>query len=132
VAINPLTASGQVDGGMLMALGYALSEELVLDGDGRIVNAQIGPYWLFRADDAPPSEVFLVQTLEPSGPFGAKAVGEIPVDGVAPAVRNAILDAAGVALDTLPFTPERVWQALEAREADGDATRELAEVAHRR
>ena len=116
VAINPTTASGQVEGGMAMALGYALTEELVLDGAGRPVNARFGPYWIHRADDTPATEVFLVQTMEPSGPFGAKAVGEIPVDGVAPAVRNAILDATGVALDTLPLTPERVWSAL--REAE--------------
>jgi len=57
--------------------------------------------------------VFLVQTMEDSGPFGAKAVAEIPKDGVAPAVRNAILDATGVGIDSLPFTPERVWSALQ-------------------
>jgi putative selenate reductase molybdopterin-binding subunit len=120
VAINPTTASGQVEGGMLMALGYALTEELVLDDDGRVVNGRLGPYWIFRADDAPPTEVVLVQTLEPSGPFGAKAVGEIAADGVAPAVRNAILDATGAALAATPFTPERVWRALRAsREARG-------------
>jgi hypothetical protein len=105
VPINPLTASGQVEGGVLMALGYALCEELVLDGDGRPVNAKLGPYWIYRADDAPATEVFLIQTNEPSGPFGAKAVGEIPTVGVAPAVRNAILDATGVALNVTPFTP---------------------------
>ena len=96
VPINPLTASGQVEGGVMMALGYALCEELVLDDDGRPVNARLGAYWIYRADDAPATEVFLVQTNEPSGPFGAKAVGEIPTVGVAPAVRNAILDATGV------------------------------------
>jgi putative selenate reductase molybdopterin-binding subunit len=56
--------------------------------------------------------VFLVQTMEPSGPFGAKSVGEIAIDGVAPAVRNAILDATGVTVNELPLTPERVWRAL--------------------
>jgi putative selenate reductase molybdopterin-binding subunit len=116
IAVNPTTASGQVDGGMLMALGYALTEELVLDDTGRLTNGRFGPYWIYRADDAPPTEVFLVQTFEPSGPFGAKAAGEIPVDGVAPAVRNAILDATGVALNTLPMTPERVWRGLRALE----------------
>jgi putative selenate reductase molybdopterin-binding subunit len=114
VPINPLTASGQVEGGVLMALGYALCEELVLDEGGRPVNARLGPYWIYRADDAPPTEVFFVQTMEPSGPFGAKAVGEIPTVGVAPAVRNAILDATGVAINDTPFTPERVWRALHA------------------
>ncbi|HXP22115.1 MAG TPA: molybdopterin cofactor-binding domain-containing protein [Streptosporangiaceae bacterium] len=119
VPINPLTASGQVEGGVLMALGYALCEELVLDGEGRPVNGRLGPYWIYRADDAPDTEVFLIQTMEPSGPFGAKAVGEIPTVGVAPAVRNAILDATGVAISTIPFTPERVWRAL--REEGGPA-----------
>ena len=55
--------------------------------------------------------------MEDSGPFGAKAVAEIPKDGVAPAVRNAILDATGTAINELPFTPERVWAALQAAEA---------------
>jgi len=113
VAINPITASGQVEGGMMQALGYALTEEIVLDDAGRPLNARIGPYWIYRADDVPPTEVFLVETLEPTGPFGAKAVGEIPIDGVAPAVRNAILDATGVAIDAIPLTPERVWRALQ-------------------
>ena len=115
VAINPVTASGQVDGAMAQALGYALTEELVLDEDGRPLNGRLGPYWIFRADDMPPTEVFLVQTMEPSGPFGAKAVAEIPMDGVAPAVRNAILDATGVAINEIPFTPERVWRALQSK-----------------
>ncbi len=113
VPINPVTASGQVEGAMLQALGYALCEEVVLDGEGRPLNDRFGPYWIFRADDTPPMEVYLVQTMEPSGPFGAKAVAEIPMDDVAPAVRNAILDATGVAINTIPFTPERVWRALQ-------------------
>ncbi|HLN06395.1 MAG TPA: molybdopterin cofactor-binding domain-containing protein, partial [Acidimicrobiales bacterium] len=125
VAVNPITASGQVEGAMLMGLGYALSEELVLDQQGRIVNARLGPYRVFRSDDAPASEVFLVQTMEPSGPFGAKAIGEIPIVGVAPAVRNAILDATGVAINTTPFTPERVWRALHGEQAGGSPELQL-------
>ena len=112
VAINPTTASGQVEGAMLQALGYGLTEELVLDEAGHAVNARFGPYWVFRADDTPPMEVYLVQTMEETGPFGAKSIGEIAIDGVAPAVRNAILDATGVAINALPLTPERVWRAL--------------------
>src|ERR1022692_2437475 len=84
VAINPVMASGQVEGGMVQALGYAVSEELVIDATGRMVNPRFGPYWVFRADDVPATEVFLVQTMEPSGPFGAKAVGEIPMDAAPP------------------------------------------------
>ncbi|MGA2530156.1 MAG: molybdopterin cofactor-binding domain-containing protein [Acidimicrobiales bacterium] len=118
VAINPLTASGQIEGAVLMGLGYALTEELILDSDGKVVNPRFGPYWIPRSDDAPDMEVFLVQTFEPSGPYGAKAIGEIGVVGVAPAVRNAILDATGVSLFEIPFTPERVWRALRQSEAN--------------
>ncbi len=114
VAINPVTASGQVEGGMLQALGYAHCEEFAFDDEGRLVNDSFGPYKIYRADEVPETVVYLVQTLEDSGPFGAKAVAEIPKDGVAPALRNAILDATGVAISDLPFTPERVWNALNA------------------
>ena len=114
VAINPVTASGQVEGGMIQALGYAHCEEIVLDDEGRMVNPSFGPYKIYRADEMPDTVVYLVQTMEDSGPFGAKAVAEIPKDGVAPAIRNAILDATGAAINELPFTPERVWAALQA------------------
>ena len=114
VAINPITASGQVEGGMAQALGYAHCEEFDLDDRGVVGNARFGPYKIYRADEMPDTVVYLVQTMEDSGPFGAKAVAEIPKDGVAPAMRNAILDATGVAIDELPFTPERVWRALHA------------------
>jgi len=117
VPINPVTASGQVEGAMAQALGYAICEEVVLDEQGRAVNARLGPYWIMRSDDMPTTEVFLVETMEPSGPYGAKSVAEIPMDGVAPAVRNAILDATGVGLTSTPFTPERVWRALRASQA---------------
>jgi putative selenate reductase molybdopterin-binding subunit len=113
VAINPITASGQVEGGMTQALGYGHCEEMAYDAEGRMVNPQLGPYKIYRADEMPELEVILVQTNEPSGPFGAKAVAEIPKDGVAPALRNAILDATGVQINRIPFTPERVWAALQ-------------------
>ena len=115
VAINPVTASGQVEGGMLQALGYAHCEEFAFDEDGALVNDEFGPYWIYRADEMPEMVVYLVQTMEDSGPFGAKAVAEIPKDGVAPAVRNAILQATGTAINNLPFTPERVHAAITAQ-----------------
>ena len=113
VAINPITASGQVEGGMVQALGYGHCEEMVYDEAGRMLNPQLGPYKIYRADEMPEMEVILVQTMEPSGPFGAKAIAEIPKDGVAPALRNAIYNATGVRIDRIPFTPERVWRALQ-------------------
>jgi putative selenate reductase molybdopterin-binding subunit len=99
---------------MVQALGYAHCEEYAYDEAGRMLNDRLGPYKIYRADEMPETEVFLVQTLEDSGPFGAKAVAEIPKDGVAPAIRNAIINATGVAIADLPFTPERVWTALHA------------------
>jgi putative selenate reductase molybdopterin-binding subunit len=114
VAINPITASGQVEGGMLQALGYAHCEEFAFDDDGRMLNDSLGPYKIYRADEMPETEVFLIQTMEDSGPFGAKAIAEIPKDGMAPAIRNAINNATGVAINELPFTPERVWTALQS------------------
>ena len=112
IAINPVTASGQVEGGMLQALGYALSEEMVYDAQGRLQNPRLGDYRIFAADETPELTTILVQTYEPSGPYGAKAIAEIPMDGVAPAVASAIYDATGVRMRSLPFTPERVWNAL--------------------
>jgi putative selenate reductase molybdopterin-binding subunit len=113
VAINPITASGQVEGGLVQALGYAHCEEYLFDDDGRMINDTLGPYRIYRADEMPEIEVFLVQTMEDSGPFGAKAVAEIPKDGVAPAMRAAIINATGTVINDLPFTPERVWNALQ-------------------
>jgi putative selenate reductase molybdopterin-binding subunit len=114
VPINPMTASGQVEGGMVQALGYAHCEEMAYDETGRMINSKFGPYWIYRADEMPRIDTYLVETMEKSGPFGAKAIAEIPKDGVAPAIRNAIVNATGTRIDAIPFTPERVWNALQA------------------
>jgi putative selenate reductase molybdopterin-binding subunit len=110
--INPITASGQVEGGIAQALGFAHCEEMVYDERGRLVNARLGPYHVYKSNEMPKVEVIFVQTEEPSGPFGAKSVSEIPMDGIAPALADAIHDATGVWMREVPFTPERVWRAL--------------------
>ncbi len=112
MVINPVTASGQVEGGLVQALGYAVSEEMIYDGFGDLETKRFGDYRIFAADEVPELEAILVQTYEPSGPYGAKAVAEIPMDGVAPAVASAIHNAVGVRLNSTPFTPEKVWRAL--------------------
>jgi putative selenate reductase molybdopterin-binding subunit len=112
--INPITATGQVEGGLAQALGFAHSEETVFDTEGGIVNSRFGPYRVYTASEMPAVDVIFVQTDEPSGPFGAKSVAEIPMDGVAPAIASAIHDATGVWMRELPYTPERVWRALQA------------------
>jgi putative selenate reductase molybdopterin-binding subunit len=115
VIVNPLTASGQIEGGMTQALGYAVCEEMRYDEKGVAYERDLDRYHVFRADEMPELETIFVETFEPSHPFGVKAVAEIPMDGVAPAVGNAILDAIGVNVDVNPTTPERVWKAIKAR-----------------
>lgn len=113
VIVNPLTASGQIEGGMTQALGYAVCEEMRYDEKGSAYERDLDRYHIFRADEMPDLETIFVETFEPSHPFGVKAVAEIPMDGVAPAVGNAILDALGVNVDEIPATPERVWKAIK-------------------
>ncbi len=113
VIVNPLTASGQIEGGMTQALGYAVCEEMRYDEKGNAIERDLDRYHIFRADEMPALETIFVETFEPSHPFGVKAVAEIPMDGVAPAVGNAILDAVGANVDENPATPERVWSALQ-------------------
>jgi len=116
-AINPLTAAGQVEGGMAQALGFAHCEEMLYDRDGQAINPRFGPYRIYTSNEMPLMDVIFVQTDEPSGPFGAKSVAEIPMDGVAPALASAIHDATGVWIRELPYAPERVWRALRCTKA---------------
>jgi putative selenate reductase molybdopterin-binding subunit len=113
VIVNPITASGQIEGGMTQALGYAVCEEMVYDDFGQAREKDLMDYHIFRADEMPELETIFVETFEPSHPFGVKAVAEIPMDGVAPAVGNAVLDACGADIFENPVTPERVWRALK-------------------
>jgi len=112
VIVNPLTAAGQVEGGMTQALGYAVSEELLYDQMGRPRETSFSDYHIFAANEMPSLQTIFVETLEPSHPFGVKAVAEIPIDGVGPAVGNAVFNACGAEVDRAPITPERIWQAL--------------------
>ncbi len=113
--INPLTASGQIEGGMIQALGYAVCEEMKYDQAGKAREIDLKDYHIFRSDEIPELETIFVETFEPSHPFGVKAAAEIPMDGVAPAVGNAIQDATGAVVDQIPATPERIWRALKLK-----------------
>jgi putative selenate reductase molybdopterin-binding subunit len=115
VIINPLTASGQIEGGMAQALGYAVCEEMRYDSRGGALERDLDRYHILRSTEMPELTTIFVETFEPSHPFGVKAVAEIPMDGVAPAVGNAILDAVGANIDRIPATPERVWRAMRER-----------------
>jgi putative selenate reductase molybdopterin-binding subunit len=98
---------------MLQALGYGLSEELVSDAQGCILNPRLDDYRVFRADESPSLETIFIETFEPSHPLGVKSVSEIVVNGAAPAVINAVYDATGILMKRTPITPEALWQALQ-------------------
>ncbi len=111
--VNPPLAIGQVEGGVAMGLGQALIEELVFDERGRPLNKGLIDYKIFKATQMPKFKTILVETYEPTGPFGVKAIAEIPIDGPAPAVANALKHAIGTRVFELPLTPERVLRALD-------------------
>jgi putative selenate reductase molybdopterin-binding subunit len=118
VAINPATASGQIEGGNMQACGYAHCEEMTYDVEGGVHQRRLGQYRIYSADETPELQSILIQTYEPSGPYGAKAVAEIPMDGVAPAITNAVHHATGVRFYRIPLTPERVWRGLHGMQDD--------------
>jgi CO/xanthine dehydrogenase Mo-binding subunit len=111
-AINPVAAEGQIQGGFVQGLGYALFEEMVWS-DGRLANPSMLDYKIPAAAEVP-LEVHPVMLEHPSeeGPFGAKGVAEVGLVGVAPAISNAIRHATGVSLRRIPATSERVLRAL--------------------
>lgn len=113
-AIHPVLAAGQIEGGTLQAVGYGLLEELVWD-KGRIINNRLTNYIIPTSLDAPEMETIIVEKAYPHGPFGAKGVGELPMDGAAPAIAAAVFNATGAFIGEIPITPERLQAALEKR-----------------
>lgn len=112
-AINPLGVAGQVEGGVVQGVGYALYEEMVIK-DGEVQNPSFLDYRLPTVVDAPEVDAVIVEIPDEAGPFGAKGVGEPPVIGPSAAIANAIHDAVGVRIQELPITPEKVLRALDA------------------
>jgi len=114
-AINPMSVEGQIQGGFVQGLGFALFEEVVWDG-ARIANPSLMDYKIATTLDVPREiHPLLVEEPELDGPFGAKGIGEIPICAVAPAIANGIASAASVRLRQLPLTPERVLRAMLAQ-----------------
>ncbi len=110
--INPITAEGQIEGGATQALGYGVCEEMVYDQNGALLTTNFSDYRIYSAPDMPEMQTYIVETSDPFGPFGAKAIAEIPIDGMAPAVANAVADALGMRIREIPLTPERVLRAI--------------------
>jgi xanthine dehydrogenase molybdenum-binding subunit len=109
--LNRLGIEGQIEGGVVMGQGYALTENLVVEG-GRVKNPNFRDYKLVTAPEIPEMDLSFVETMDGEGPQGAKGVGEAPAICIAAAVANAIENATGVRITSLPFTPERVYRAL--------------------
>ena len=113
-AIHPLLVEGQIEGGTLQAVGYGLLEYLVWDR-GHIVNNRLTNYIIPTSLDAPEMETIIIEKEYPYGPFGAKGIGELPMDGAAPAIAAAVLNATGAFISELPVTPERLQKAIEKK-----------------
>jgi putative selenate reductase molybdopterin-binding subunit len=113
--VNPQMAEGQVEGAAVQSVGYGLYERMPFDADGRMVFRTFRDYTIATASDVPELVTIFVPTHEPTGAFGAKAVAEIPINGPAPAIANAVFHATGLRLRSLPLTPDRVLAALAAR-----------------
>jgi CO/xanthine dehydrogenase Mo-binding subunit len=120
-ALNPVLVQGQIEGSIYMALGEALMEEQEFRGERgpRVLGVHRIPSMLeYKSPttfETPDIRTFLVETLDPEGPFGAKEVGQGPLLPVIPAIANAVHDAVGVRIDETPITPEKVLRALENR-----------------
>jgi CO/xanthine dehydrogenase Mo-binding subunit len=115
--INPMLVEGQVEGGISMGVGFALQEEILFDAAGRQVNPNLTNYIMPTALDMPEIEVNIVQSYDPTGPFGAKGVGEPTSVPTAAAIANAIYDAVGVRVTSLPMTSEKVLAAIREKRA---------------
>jgi CO/xanthine dehydrogenase Mo-binding subunit len=112
VVINPQQVRGQIEGGVAQAIGFALTENFIVDGNGAMINPSLRNYRIPTYADVPRTEVLLVETRDSVGPMGAKGIAESNVNPVAPALANALYDATGVRYRELPFTPERIYRRL--------------------
>ena len=111
--INPALAEAQVHGGMSMAIGYGLSEELLFDEKtGRPLNNNLLDYKVSSFEDHPELEALFVENTEPTSAYGTKSLGEPPTCSGAPAIRNAIFNATGVGVKDNPVTPKRLFEAF--------------------
>ena len=118
-AINPIGVEGQMQGGSVQSLGIALTEGMMYDDSGRLMNASLLDYRKLTAADLPSIETIIVEVPSPAGPFGARGVGEPPIVPAPAAIANAVHDATGMRITELPMTPERIAMALVAAKGNG-------------
>jgi CO/xanthine dehydrogenase Mo-binding subunit len=113
-AVNPVNVEGQIEGGIQMGLGFALTEEIVRE-KGKTLNPSFLDYKLFTALDMPTIKPIIVEVPEPLGPFGARGIGEATTIPTAAAIANAVFNAVGVRVKELPMTPERILEELKKK-----------------
>jgi CO/xanthine dehydrogenase Mo-binding subunit len=113
--VNPVTAAGQQEGAVAQGIGYAITERLLVE-DGRPLNPNFADYKIPCILDVPPLQVAFADSFEPTGPFGAKGLGELGLDPTAAVLANAIHDACGVRITRLPITAEKIYRALKERQ----------------
>jgi len=113
--LNPVLATGQIEGGVAQGIGYALYEKVVLK-DGHMANNQMTNYIIPTAEDIPPIHVYFEEIPFSHGGYGAKGIGELPHDGPGPAIVNAIKDATGVSFNQIPLLPEDLFTGLASQE----------------
>lgn len=113
--LNPLLLDGQIHGGILQGIGYALTEELLMK-DGKILNPNFHNYKILTTADIPEIHFFPVETNDKQGPYGAKGVGEAPLIPTAAAIANAVSNALGIEISELPITPEKVLKAIHEKD----------------
>lgn len=112
--LNPKLVEGQIEGAVVNGISFALTEELRFDKSGRALNSTFWDYKIFTAADIPEMQTIIVNSSDEDGPYGAKSVAEIGINGPAPAIANAIYDAVNIRLFDLPFTPTKIMNALKA------------------
>jgi CO/xanthine dehydrogenase Mo-binding subunit len=112
--LHPVLARGQITGGVAQGIGYALYEKVVWQ-NGRMQNGQMTNYIMPTSADLPSIRVYFEELGNAHGAFGAKGIGELPMDGPAPAIVNAVVDALGVNFDSIPLLPEDIFQTMMAR-----------------
>jgi CO/xanthine dehydrogenase Mo-binding subunit len=113
--LHPVLAAGQIEGGVAQGIGFALYENVIWR-EGRMLNCQMTNYVIPTSMDVPPIRVYFEENGYERGPGGAKGIGELPLDGAAPAIVNAIENATGISFTHIPVTPEDFFKAWEMRE----------------
>src|ERR1035437_275691 len=116
---HPLLLDGQIEGGILQGVGYALTEELLMH-EGRILNPNFHNYKMLTAADIPNIHFFPIETNDKEGPYGAKGAGEAPLIPTAAAITNAVCNALGVEFIELPLTPERILKAISLNKTNSN------------